>query len=139
MIYVGKRIWKRMDVCTCTTESLCCTAEIITTLEINYTLTKLEKNEKKSTTSSLKKSGLTIKGARPVTGETLREFENENNPLASSWCRNQKKCGMLCVMRQFCWGNCTQTHTRARARARAHTHTGLSMCARHYASYWHYR
>ena len=25
----GKRIWKRMDVCTCITESLCCTTEII--------------------------------------------------------------------------------------------------------------
>ena len=25
-----KRIWKRMDVCTCITESLCCTAEITT-------------------------------------------------------------------------------------------------------------
>ena len=28
----GKRIWKRMDMCICTPESLCCTAEIITTL-----------------------------------------------------------------------------------------------------------
>ena len=28
----GKRIWKRMNVCTCTNESLCCTAEIIMTL-----------------------------------------------------------------------------------------------------------
>ena len=27
-----KRIWKRMDVCTCITESLSCTAEITTTL-----------------------------------------------------------------------------------------------------------
>ena len=27
----GRRIWKRMDVWTCITESLCCTAEIITT------------------------------------------------------------------------------------------------------------
>jgi len=28
----GKRKGKRMDVCICITESLCCTAEIITTL-----------------------------------------------------------------------------------------------------------
>ena len=28
----GKRIWKKMDVCVCITESLCCAAEIITTL-----------------------------------------------------------------------------------------------------------
>ena len=28
----GKTIWKRMDVCTCTTESLYCPAEVITTL-----------------------------------------------------------------------------------------------------------
>ena len=35
-----KRIWKGMDVCTCVTESLCCTAEIIT-LYINYTSVKL--------------------------------------------------------------------------------------------------
>ena len=27
-----KRIWKRIDVCTCIPESLCCTTEIITTL-----------------------------------------------------------------------------------------------------------
>ena len=28
----GKRIWKRMVVCTCITKSLCCTAEMITAL-----------------------------------------------------------------------------------------------------------
>ena len=28
----GKRIWKSMDMCTCITESFCCTTEIITTL-----------------------------------------------------------------------------------------------------------
>ena len=30
-----KRIWKRIDMGICITESLCCTAEMITTLEIN--------------------------------------------------------------------------------------------------------
>ena len=28
VIICGKRVWKRMDVCTCITESLCCTEEI---------------------------------------------------------------------------------------------------------------
>ena len=28
----GKRTWKRMVMCMCLTESLCCTAEIIATL-----------------------------------------------------------------------------------------------------------
>ena len=37
----GKRIQKRVDVCTCITESLCCTVEIIPTLWINYTSIKL--------------------------------------------------------------------------------------------------
>ena len=32
IIYVGKKIWKRMDVWTYITESLCCTTEIITIL-----------------------------------------------------------------------------------------------------------
>jgi len=43
----GKRIGKRMDVCIYTAESLCCTAEIIPTLEINCTsinLLKVKKN-----------------------------------------------------------------------------------------------
>ena len=44
----GKRIWKRMDVDTSITESLCCTAEIITTLGINYTSIKLGKKLSKS-------------------------------------------------------------------------------------------
>ena len=33
----GKRIWKRIDTCTCITESLCCTPETNTTLLINCT------------------------------------------------------------------------------------------------------
>ena len=37
----GKRIWKRMDVHTCITESFCCTAEVTTPLYICYTLIKL--------------------------------------------------------------------------------------------------
>ena len=36
----------RMDVCICMTESLFCAAEIVTTLEINYTSLKRLKNEK---------------------------------------------------------------------------------------------
>ena len=32
-----KRIWKRIDTCTCITESLCCTPETNTTLLINIT------------------------------------------------------------------------------------------------------
>ena len=32
----GKRIWKRIDTCTCITESLCCTPETNTILLINY-------------------------------------------------------------------------------------------------------
>ena len=37
----GKRIWERMDVYICITESLCSTAEINTTLQINCTSIKL--------------------------------------------------------------------------------------------------
>lgn len=33
----GERVRKRMEVCVCRTESLCCTAERTTTLHINYT------------------------------------------------------------------------------------------------------
>ena len=36
-----------MDVCTSITESLCCKAEIITTLQISYSLIQLFKNGKK--------------------------------------------------------------------------------------------
>ena len=47
----GKRISKRADVCVYIyiyiTESLCCTAEIITILKINYTSIKLSKMGKK--------------------------------------------------------------------------------------------
>ena len=32
----GKRTWKRIDICICITESLCCTPETNTTLLINY-------------------------------------------------------------------------------------------------------
>lgn len=38
-----------MDVCICMTESLFCAAEIVTTLEINYTSLKRLKNEKDET------------------------------------------------------------------------------------------
>ena len=37
----GKRIGKRVDVCTDITESLCCTAEVIPTMYINSTSIKL--------------------------------------------------------------------------------------------------
>jgi len=37
-----KRIWKRMVMCAYITESLCCIAEMITTLYINYTSIKLK-------------------------------------------------------------------------------------------------
>jgi len=37
----GKRIWKRMDACRRTTETLCCPAETISTLYINSTWIKL--------------------------------------------------------------------------------------------------
>ena len=43
----GKRISKRVEVCLCITESLCGRAEIITTLQINYTSIKCLKNGKK--------------------------------------------------------------------------------------------
>ena len=32
---IGKRIWERLDTCTCKTESFCCTPETNTTLLIN--------------------------------------------------------------------------------------------------------
>ena len=38
---------EKMDRCICITESLCCIAEIITTLYVNCTSIKLEKNDKK--------------------------------------------------------------------------------------------
>ena len=37
----GKRIWNIVDVHICITELLCCIAEIIATLHINYNSTKL--------------------------------------------------------------------------------------------------
>ena len=43
----GKRISKRVEVCLCITESLCGRAEIITTLQNNYTSIKCLKNGKK--------------------------------------------------------------------------------------------
>ena len=39
----GKRFWVRMDMYVCVTGSLCCSAEMITTLQINYTSIKLKK------------------------------------------------------------------------------------------------
>ena len=48
----GKEIQNRGDICTCTADSLCCTAETNTTLESNYTLMKinfLKKKEKRRT------------------------------------------------------------------------------------------
>ena len=32
-----KKIWKRLDICVCITESVCCTSETNTALWINYT------------------------------------------------------------------------------------------------------
>ena len=42
MTYNGKRIYKRVDICIfiCIADSLFCTAETNTTLEINYTTIK---------------------------------------------------------------------------------------------------
>ena len=37
----AKSIWKKTDVYTCITESLCCTADIVTTLYLNRTSIKL--------------------------------------------------------------------------------------------------
>ena len=35
--WYGKRVWKkRVDICICITDSLCCTAETNTTVQINY-------------------------------------------------------------------------------------------------------
>ena len=45
MIYVGKES-ESVDRCICVTGSLCCTAEIITALSINYTSIKLKKINK---------------------------------------------------------------------------------------------
>ena len=38
----GKRIAKRIDICICITEQLCCTLETITTLLINYTPSEIK-------------------------------------------------------------------------------------------------
>ena len=44
----GKRIWKPMDMCACITESLCCTAEVITTFSklCEYFNKSIKKKEK---------------------------------------------------------------------------------------------
>ena len=44
---IGKRIWKRIHICICITESLCCTPETNTTLLINYTPIENKKLKKK--------------------------------------------------------------------------------------------
>ena len=36
MAYMGKEGRKKVDVCICITDSLCCTAETNTTVQINY-------------------------------------------------------------------------------------------------------
>ena len=40
MDHDGKEYKRRMRICVCITEALCCTAEIGTTLLVNYTLIK---------------------------------------------------------------------------------------------------
>ena len=43
----GKRIWKRTDLCPCSTESPCCTAEMIRTLQLYFNQTLKNKNKLK--------------------------------------------------------------------------------------------
>ena len=45
MIYMGKKSEKKKYVYICIAKSLYSTAEIITKLQINYTLIKLKKNQ----------------------------------------------------------------------------------------------
>lgn len=42
------RIWKRMNICTCVTESFCCTPETNTTIFVNYTPIKKKHQKKKN-------------------------------------------------------------------------------------------
>ena len=51
--YMGKEPKKAMDMCICITESLCCTAEIIT-LYINYTSIKIKKKHNRKQHNVLK-------------------------------------------------------------------------------------
>ena len=53
----GKRIYKRTDICTCITESLCCIHKTNVTLLINYT----QNNLKKKTFHQVQKRSLFIR------------------------------------------------------------------------------
>ena len=54
MTYTGKESKKRVDICICITDSLCCTAEINTTLQNNYNKIKLKKKNMDSGARILK-------------------------------------------------------------------------------------
>ena len=72
-----KRVCKRIDACTCMTKSLHRTAEIITTLEINYTSTKLKKKKKKDRygTAALKP----LPSSSPVLRKQQLQFQGGDN------------------------------------------------------------
>ena len=70
--WYGKRIWKRLVICICITESFCCTAEANTTLWINYMPIKIWKEEKNVYLFSTYISLATI--LRKVTFLTLRFY-----------------------------------------------------------------
>ena len=70
----GKRIWKRMDMCTCITESFCCAAEINYHNTVNqlYFHKTWKNGVKKSTTCiSRVQVELAMVGAKASNGESL--------------------------------------------------------------------
>lgn len=85
-VLYGKRIWKRMDVCKCKCESLCCTA-IITKLKINYTSIKLSEMKKIKMTQANWKSVFQNQCKKVDPSKTNRsKYKQWDSSQAKSFC-----------------------------------------------------
>ena len=82
----GKRIWKRIDLCICITEWLCCMAEIITTLYTNYTSIKHFQK--------LKKIKIKKKNYHMIQQSYSRHLSGENHNLK----RCMHPCSLQCYL-----------------------------------------